>query len=198
MREEGCLEIIATAATHGLLPLLAAVAGSGARADFDRVRRLPRDVRRRARRILAPGVCLRAGPGKDPAGGQPALVHPRFARPHVRRTASATRDLRSLLHRGRPGRVCARSRFEPAGLERDRRLSGRPGLPRLLSRHRFRSSSRILATRSRRHLRAQVYRAEISPDHGTRLRERSSTTRAEPGAPRRRTRPISSRQGDSK
>ena len=62
------------------------IAGSGARADLDRVRCLSRHLRRRSGRVLAAGMRLRAGPGNDHAGSEPALVHRRCAWPDVRRS----------------------------------------------------------------------------------------------------------------
>ncbi len=129
LRDDGCLEIMATAATHGLLPVLQ-----------------PSPAAARAQILIGCDI-YRAAFGADPAGfwlpecayapGLETIMQEAnlrwfildahglmFGEPRPRRA-----NLRAVLHRGRPRRVRAGPRFEPAGLERDGGVSGRSGLP---------------------------------------------------------------------
>ena len=142
-QELGQLEIITTAATHALLPLLA---------DH------PPSLRAQ---ILVARDHYRSCFGRDPRGiWLPECAYVEASRTSCRRPTSAgsSLDTHGMLHaqpRPRYGvfapdlhaqrhrRLWPRPRFRAAGLEPARRLSRRRALPRFLPRHRVRPRFRL-------------------------------------------------------
>ena len=165
LQETGAIEIIASAATHGFLPLL---------------QQSPEAVRAQ---ILIGCDIIGKRFGCEPRGFwlpecaytpaldeilQEANMRWFIVDAHgldLRQTAPAPRELRAVLHTSRAGRLRARSRIEPASLERAGRLSGRSSVPRFLSRRRLRFAARIFAPIPAFSGRPQIYRIEISSHH---------------------------------
>jgi hypothetical protein len=144
----GTLEIITTAATHGLLPLLAGH---------------PPSIRGQ---ILTARDHYRECFGRNPRG----IWLPECA--YVdREAAPALRRVRTHLYAERARGLRARSRFRQAGLEQTRGLSRRRALPRLLPRHRLRPRLRLRAPASRDGQRADFHRHQVSRHHRRRGRK---------------------------
>ena len=102
LRQTGALEIIASAATHGLLPILQQQSPRAARAQV----LIGRDVvcrtfRRRTRRILVTRMRLRSRSGIDSPASESPLVRCRRSRVALWNAAPMPLHLRSLLYTSR-------------------------------------------------------------------------------------------------
>ena len=197
LREAGALEIIASAATHGLLPILQQQSPEAARAQV----LIGRDVyrrsfRRRADRILAAGMRLRAWARSDPAGSK---------------TRWFILDAHGLMFgQPRPRASIYAPCYTPAGpaaFARDRESSrqvwsangGYPGDPAYREFYRdvgFDLPSEHLGPVARGS--QKILRHEISPHHRARRRERSYMIARRRKKRRRRTRIIFSSSAGSK
>ena len=130
LREAGAIEIIASAATHGLLPILEQQSPPAARAQVLIGREVYVDLfGAEPAGFWLPECAYAPGLGIAPARGKRSVVHSRRPWIDVWKTSSAAIDLRALLYASGAGRFCARSRLKPASLERARGLSGRSRLP---------------------------------------------------------------------
>ena len=174
LREAGALEIIACAATHGVLPILQQQSPQAARAQV----LIGRDVYVDLFGAEPSGFWL---PECAYAPGLEAILQEANIRWFVLdahgllfgKPRPQPLDLYALLYAIGAGGFRARSRFKPAGLERAGRLSGRSSLPGILSRHWFRSSLRTFgADRARKQ---KILRREISSNHRDRVMRNSCT-----------------------
>ena len=166
LQDAGQLEIITSAATHALLPLLA---------DH------PPSLRAQ---VLVARDHYRACFGRDPRGiwlpecayseGVDAVLQEANLRWFITDThgllhaqpAAALRHLCAGLHASGHRRLWPRPGIGPAGLEPPRRLPGRPALPRLLPRHRVRPRPRLREALPARARPARLHRHQVSPHHG--------------------------------
>src|SRR5438046_881776 len=125
LAQSGVLEIIASAATHGLLPIVStAIASGSACTSSHRTRYACRGIRRRARRVLVTRMRLRTWSRMYSTGSQSPMVCARCTRIALCKTAPVPFYLCALSYTGGTGRLRPRSACKPASLECKRRLSG--------------------------------------------------------------------------
>ena len=147
-------------------PAPPAVPRGGARAGGGgRLRARPR-LRAEALRLLAARVRLLPGPRAGPRRRGAPLHLPRCARARRRRAAAAPVGARSGVHRGGRGGLRPRSGGLRAGVERRRRLPGRPGVPRLLPGHRLGSAGGRARPGARAGQAPPRHRLQVPPHHG--------------------------------
>ena len=126
LQDAGCLEIIASAATHAFLPLLQdfpEAQRAQVRIGCDSYREM---FGREPSGFWLPECGYSNGLDVPSTGGQPALVRPRHSRPHVCPASTATRDLFAVLHAGGSGRL---ARDRQSNQEVWSAESGYPGNP---------------------------------------------------------------------
>ena len=185
LQDAGCLEIIASAATHAFLPLLQ---------DFPEAQRAQVRIGCDSYREMF---------GREPGGfwlpecgyshGLDALLQEANLRWFVLDTHGLMfaqprpqlRDLCAVLHAGGSGRLRPRSRIESGGLERGKRLSGRPGLPRFLPRCGLRSLGGRAAAVSPSAWSPKIHRPQISSRDRTNGRKGTLQSGEGPGGGRR-------------